>query len=145
MNSPDLTQRPPRSPRVKLGGYVILPRILDVGRAHLVGKAGEYTFGCPLDQRFLSFAGLKADDILDLLKAGKSDTEVLAWIREHSSRTEPEIMVWSEYQIQLGPSDVESRGFYNESAKQIAPDRDDLATWFDLLDVDDYVSFGGKA
>ena len=42
MNTPDLTQRPPRSARVKLGGYVILPRVLDVGRAHLAGKAGEY-------------------------------------------------------------------------------------------------------
>ena len=42
MNTPDLTQRPPRSARVKLGGYVILPRVLDVGRAHLAGQAGEY-------------------------------------------------------------------------------------------------------
>jgi hypothetical protein len=45
MNTPDLTQRPPRSARVKLGGYVILPRISDVGRAHLAGKAGEYKYG----------------------------------------------------------------------------------------------------
>jgi hypothetical protein len=26
-----------------------------------------------------------------------------------------------------------------------APKRTDIVTWFDLLDVDDYVSFGGKA
>ena len=32
-NAPDLTQRPPRSPRVRLGGFVILPRMLDKGRA----------------------------------------------------------------------------------------------------------------
>ena len=32
-NAPDLTQRPPRSPRVRLGGYAILPRLLDKGRA----------------------------------------------------------------------------------------------------------------
>ncbi|MEO7677968.1 MAG: DUF5069 domain-containing protein, partial [Verrucomicrobiota bacterium] len=41
---PDLTQRPPRSPRVRLGGYVLLPRILDKGRALLAGKLGEYHF-----------------------------------------------------------------------------------------------------
>ncbi|HEY9249021.1 MAG TPA: DUF5069 domain-containing protein [Rariglobus sp.] len=29
----DLTQRPPRSHCVRLGGYVMLPRILDKGRA----------------------------------------------------------------------------------------------------------------
>jgi fatty acid-binding protein DegV len=60
----------------------------------------------------LSFSGLKLDDILDLLKAGKSDTEVLAWIREHSSRTEPEIMVWSQYELQRAPSDAEGREYY---------------------------------
>ena len=145
MNGPDLTQRPPRSPRVKLGGYVILPRILDVGRAHLAGKAGEYTFGCPLDQQFLSFTGLRADDLLAELKAGKSDVEVLRWVRERSGRTEPEILAWSAYQVQRAPSDAEGREFYNESAKKLAPERDDLVTWFDLLDVDDYVSFGGRA
>ena len=145
MSTPDLTQRPPRSPRVKLGGYVILPRILDVGRAHLAGKAGEYHYGCPLDQEFFSFAGLKADDLLDLLKAGKSDTEVLAWVRQYSNRAEPEIMFWSEYQAQRSPSDAEGRDFYNGSVQKIAPQRDDLVTWFDLLDLDDYTSFGGQA
>ncbi len=38
----DLTQRPPRSPRVRLGGYAILPRLLDKCRALLAGKVGEY-------------------------------------------------------------------------------------------------------
>jgi len=33
--APNLTHRPPRSPRVRLGGYAILPRILDKGRAEL--------------------------------------------------------------------------------------------------------------
>ena len=38
----DLTQRPPRSHRVRLGGYVMLPRILDKGRALNAGKIGVY-------------------------------------------------------------------------------------------------------
>ena len=51
-NSPDLTKQPPRSPRVRLGGYVILPRMLDKGRATVAGKNGEYHYACPLDRRF---------------------------------------------------------------------------------------------
>ena len=145
MNITDLTQRPPRSPRVKLGGYVILPRMLDKGRAQLAGKAGEYHFACPLDQRLLSFTGLSAEEILNLLKQGKSDTEVLAWIRERLNQNEWEIATWSEYQNRRGPSDNESREHYNESIQKLAPDRDDLVTWFDLLEIDDYVSFGGAA
>ena len=145
MNITDLTQRPPRSPRVKLGGYVILPRMLDKGRAQLAGKAGEYHFACPLDQRLLSFTGLSAEEILNLLKQGKSDTEVLTWIRERLNQNEWEIAAWSEYQNRRGPSDNESREHYNESIQKLAPDRDDLVTWFDLLEIDDYVSFGGAA
>ena len=43
------------------------------------------------------------------------------------------------------PADIESRQFFNELQSKAAPKREDVATWFDLLDVDDYASFGGKA
>jgi hypothetical protein len=145
MNITDLTQRPPRSPRTKLGGYVILARMLDKGRAHLANRVGEYHFACPLDERFLSFTGLKAEDILALLQHGKSDTEVLAWVREHAPKPDWEIAAWSDYQNHRGPTDNESREHFNEMVKQIALGRDDLSTWFELLDTDDYVSFGGAA
>ncbi|HEX3890645.1 MAG TPA: DUF5069 domain-containing protein, partial [Verrucomicrobiae bacterium] len=61
LHTPDLTKFPPRSPRVRLGGYVILPRCLDKGRATLAGKNGEYHYACPLDQRFLEFAGINPE------------------------------------------------------------------------------------
>ena len=145
MNVTDLTQHPPRSPRLKLGGYVILPRMLDKGRAELAGKAGEYHFACPLDQRFLAFSGLASEDILNLLKQGKSDTEVLAWIQENTKRDEWEIFHWSNFVLQRAPGDNESREHFNESLQKLAPNREDIVTWFDFLDVDDFVSFGGLA
>ena len=145
MNTTDLTQRPPRSPRLKLGGYVILPRMLDKGRAQLADKSGEYHYACPLDARFLAFTELTAEDILNLLKVGKTDGEVLAWIREHTKREDWEIAAWSLYQTSRGPTDNEGRQHFNETLEKIAPERDDLATWFDLLDLDDFVSFGGAA
>lgn len=144
MNTVDLTQRPPRSTRVKLGGYVLLPRMLDKGRAHLAGKVGEYHFNCPLDQRLMAFTGLNADDILSLLKEGKSDSEVLAWIQANTKRTDFEIYQWTEYQLQRSPSDNEGREYLSEMVKKVAPDRDDVVTWFDMLDLDDYASFGGQ-
>jgi hypothetical protein len=144
MNPTDLTQRPPRSPRVKLGGCVMLPRMLDKGRAHLAGTVGEYHFNCPLDQRLTAFLGVSADDILKLLKDGKSDSEVLAWIRDNTKRTDFEIYHWSEYQLQRSPADSESRGYLSEMVEKVAPGRDDVITWFDVLDLDDYASFGGK-
>ena len=145
-NAPDLTQLPPRSPRARLGGYVILPRMLDKGRALLVGKNGEYFFACPLDQRFMEFAGIDAEALKKQLAAGKSDGEILAWVRKNAKNkpTEPEILAWSAFQDHRAPADTESREFFQGAHAKIAPKRDDIATWFDLLDLDDYVTFGGQ-
>ena len=82
-HAPDLTQRPPRSPRVRLGGYAILPRMLDKGRATINGKNGEYHYNCPLDQRFLGFVGIDADKLKKELAAGKGDGEILEWIQKN--------------------------------------------------------------
>ena len=49
ISAPDLTQRPPRSPRCRLGGYVILPRLLDKGRATIAGTNGEFIYDAPVD------------------------------------------------------------------------------------------------
>lgn len=143
----DLTQRPPRSARVRLGGYVILPRMIDKGRAVLAEKAGDYKFACPLDQRFLQFAGIDADAFKEQLALGKGDGELLAWITANASNrpSEIEIALWSEQQERRAPTDTDTRAFFNELHQGAAPHRKDIATWFDLLDLDDYVSYGGKA
>src|SRR6476620_3554814 len=99
ISAPDLTKRPPRSPRVRLGGYVLLPRMLDKGRATIAGKNGEYNYGCPLDERFLEFAGIDPDALGKELASGKSDGEILEWVEKHSRNrhSEPEICAWSEF------------------------------------------------
>jgi hypothetical protein len=147
LNAPDLTQRPPRSPRVRLGGFVLLPRMLDKGRATVAGTNGEYNYACPLDQRFLEFSGINPAALKKQLAAGKGDGEILKWIGKNAKRkhTEAETWAWSAFQEQRAPSDPESREFFHKMHADIAPRREDIATWFDLLDLDDFVSFGGKA
>jgi len=147
MNPTDLTQRPPRSPRVRLGGFSVLPRMLDKGRATIAGTPGEYHYACPLDQRFLDFAGVDAEALKTELAEGKGDGEILEWVLANS-KTKPNegaIRAWSETCEQRVPSDVESRGYFNEMHTKYGPKREDIVTWFDLLDLDDFVSFGGKA
>jgi len=146
-NIPDLTKRPPRSPRVRLGGYVILPRMLDKGRATIAGKNGEYNYACPMDQRLLEFTGIEPEALKQQIATGKGDWEILEWINA-SSKTKPHqafVLAWSAMQEQRAPTDPESRAFFNELHSKVAEYREDVATWFDLLDLDDYVSFGGKA
>ncbi len=146
MNTPDLTQRPPRSSRTRLGGYAILPRMLDKGRATIAGKNGEYRYACPLDQRFLEFLGIGAEALKAQLAAGLGDGEILAWLEANKTQAHPpwEIAQWSAFQEQRVPTDLETREFFSGMHKEIAPHREDVATWADLLDLDDYVTFGGK-
>jgi hypothetical protein len=144
LHTPDLTKFPPRSPRVRLGGYVILPRCLDKGRATLAGKNGDYHYACPLDQDFLEFAGIDPEALKK--QVSKSDSEILEWINANAKHkhTPAEIAAWSAFQEQSAPDNPESREHFNEIHKKAAPKRADIASWFDVLDLDDYVSFGGK-
>jgi uncharacterized protein DUF5069 len=144
--APDLTQRPPRSPRVRLGGYVLLPRMLDKGRATLAGKNGPYHYACPLDERFLSFTGIDPEKLKEQLTLGKGDAEILQWITANAPNklNEWEIAQWSAYVEQRAPGDLESREFFNEELAKLSKTREDIQTWADLLDLDDYVSYGGK-
>lgn len=148
MNIPftDLTQRPPRSARTRLGGYVLLPRMLDKGRAEFAGRSGEFRYNCPLDQRLLDFLGLDAEPLRAELAKGKGDGEILEWIKAHqrNKHTPAEIEAWSEAQSKRGP-DADSQEFFNDLLQAAGPHRTDIKTWADLLDLDDYVSYGGKA
>lgn len=145
--APDLTRRAPRSPRVRLGGYSILARCLDKGRAAIAGTIGEYHFACPLDQQFLEFAGIDAEALRAQLAAGQSDTEILAWVEAQARhrRTPDEIAAWNLAQEKRAPVDAGSREYFDSVKAKSAPLRQDIASWFDLLDVDDYASFGGRA
>jgi len=144
---PDLTKHAPRSPRVRLGGYAALPRMLDKGRATLAGTNGEYSYDCPTDQRIMGFIGLDAEALKQQLAAGKSDSEILEWINANArhQRTAAEIEAWSQWLDRRAPDNPDSREYFNSVHKNSAPMRTDIVSWFDLLYVDDYVSFGGKA
>jgi hypothetical protein len=146
-SAPDFTQHPPRSPRVRLGGYVHLPRLLDKARACAAGKLGEFIYPCPLDKRFFAFTGIDPTAFLAAVKSGKGDVEMLAWVNEHAkpARTPWEIEAWSSWLENLGPGDAKRHAGISEDLARLSPGRDDIRTNFDRLDLDDYISFGGKA
>ena len=79
-NAKDLSKEPPRSPRVRMGGYSILVRTIDKGRAVLNGTVGEYEYNCGLDQMLFGFKGLDHEEVKRFLATGASDEEVLDWV-----------------------------------------------------------------
>ena len=142
--APDLTQRAPRSPRVRLGGYVHLPRLLDKARAFAVRQNGEYDYNCTLDEQFFGFTGVSPKAFLAAVKSGKSDTDMLAWVSAHTRLRPMEIVQWSTWMENRCPGSAQSHGRFQESIAQLAPNRPDIITFFDRLDRDDHVSFGGQ-
>src|SRR5215472_6981465 len=66
----DLAKEPPRSLCQRIGGYAVLARMADKGRATLNGTAGEYHFNCPLDNMLFSFKGVQAEVVKNLLASG---------------------------------------------------------------------------
>lgn len=146
LSAPDLTRHPPRSPRVKLGGFVHLPRLLDKARAAVAGKLGEFIYPCPLDQRFFAFTGVSPDALLAEAASGKSDTEMLAWLLANASpaRQPWEIAAWSDHLAALSAGDAKRHRFFADNIEKMAPGRDDIVTYFDRLDLDDHHSYGGR-
>jgi hypothetical protein len=147
LSSPDLTQRPPRSPRVRLGGYAMLPRVLDKARASLQGKAGDYKFGNPMDQQFLVFTGISQAALLEQVKAGAGDWAMLRWVNEQANpqRAPHEIRAWSAWLETMPIGDAEDFEWFTAQVKRLNPARTDLHSVMDYLDADDHASFGGQA
>jgi len=145
--APDLTQRPPRSPRVRIGGYAMLPRVLDKARASLVGKTGDYKFGNPMDQHLFAYTGIAQDALLEQVKTGAGDWELLQWVSTNAQprRAAHEVRAWSAWLETMPIGDAEDLEWFAAQAKRLNPARTDLHTVMDYLDADDHVSFGGKA
>jgi hypothetical protein len=145
LNKPDLTQHPPRSVRVRLGGYAHLPRLLDKARAVVAGKGGDFHYNCPLDKHFFAFTGINHKQMLTAIKSRPSDTAMLAWVESHTRRKPYEVAAWSAWMEQHGPGGADGHEWIASSVKRLAAKRTDIRSFADLLDLDDYVSYGGKA
>lgn len=142
INPKDLTVEAPRSPRARLGGYIILARALDKGRAALAGKIGEYHFDCPVDNFLFSFKQVKGSDIKALLEQGATDDEVVAWLNTNGApKTAAEIEQFNRDTEGLRPYDnPEQRDWFAGEASKAGLDPAKV-TLFDWLDVDDKQSF----
>ena len=121
--------------------------MLDKGRATIAGQNGEYHYDCPIDQHFINYTGIDADRLKEELAAGTGDSGILEWIEANAQyrRAPWEIAQWSSYHETRAPASHETRGYFNGMLEGASVQREDVATWFDLLDLDDHVTFGGKA
>ena len=134
----DLTKSYPRSVTAKWQGIVQLGRTVDKGKAKAHGDIGEYHYNCPMDQAVFAFLGIDHEALLDVIKNAKSDDAINAYVKTFIDKKSPqEIEAWNQEWLAHEPDNEDSRKFFLELRKQVAPDRTDVTTWADLLDLDE--------
>lgn len=133
----DLTKQFPRSPQEKLGGYAHLARMADKARAKEAGTLGEYLYPCPLDQTLLEFLGLNGD-LFQKAAVELEDQDLLKWFQHNAKIHTPEqIDAWSKVFLTRTPQNEESRQRFLKTRERVAPNRTDVTSWIDLLDLEE--------
>lgn len=82
----DLSTEEPRPKADQLGGFPGGMRALDKCRATLVGQNADFTFNCPMDQRFFQAAGIQAEAFQREVARGASDEEMDRWVRDNAKK-----------------------------------------------------------
>ncbi len=140
LNALDLSKGFPRSPREMVGGYVIAGRMLDKCRAVIAGTDDGYHFDCPLDNFFLSFTEIKAEDFKAFVATGATDEEVADWITEHAREHEQlEIIQWNNTMRdkRISEMPIELQEFLETYIPEVIPAGKVVRVWFDVYDIEE--------
>ncbi len=160
----DLTAQPPRSPYLRSVSSVAgAARMADKARAATCGKLGEYRFGADSSQdaAILEFLGIEEDAFRQAAYENPNDDELSEWIAERGQKSAAEKSVFSVCRTNVGrypahplhhsyhPDIFDASGNYDPMRErlaarraEIAPERTDVQSFFDLQDLDDELSFG---
>ncbi|MGH7736701.1 MAG: DUF5069 domain-containing protein [Candidatus Tyrphobacter sp.] len=133
----DLTKEYPRSVREKSLGIVQLARTIDKAKAVAHGNVGEYNYDCPMDRALFEFLNVSGGDFLEIVRTAKNDDEIERRIAPIVQRkTAGEIERWNGEWLKYAPNE-RTREFFESARAKIAPERSDVTTWTDLLDLDE--------
>ena len=137
----DLRKHYPRSPREKLGGYVIAARCVDKCRAFLLGMNGEYNYWpCSLAGQWFAFTGITPDQLKEVVATGVSDEEIGAWIAGHSQvKNADDVLKWNNKlrDMRLSEMSLQAQQYLEEYIPQVVPKHRPVYVWFDVYDLEE--------
>jgi len=136
----DLTITVPRSAKDKLVGLVSLKRVIDKAKAHNESTLGDYDYDCPHDKPLFEFLGTNGEEFARKVKELVTDEAIGAWVQSAflSKKTPAEIEAFNAARMHWHPEPGSpSEGYFNGLRQQVAPNRPEIVTWFDLLDLDE--------
>jgi gluconokinase len=136
MNVPNL-----RSPYAKIGGVFYFGRMLDKIRLHAAHQLpAEYqpNLGGGFDGRTLSFLWIEYPALVERVKAGGTDEEILEWACAQGRQpSAEEIEIWNEFMRKRGWNDESSERLEMRKRESGFGNRAEIQTFFDYIDADE--------
>ncbi len=135
----DLTKSYPASVREELHGLVQLKRTIDKGKAQAAGTIGEYIYDCPMDKHLFEFLDLDGDTLLDVIKSASNDGEISEFVAPYvHAKEDSEIETFNREWLKSAPEKgSKPEEYFLKLRNEVAPDRTDVTSWADLLDLDE--------
>jgi hypothetical protein len=136
MNVPNL-----RSPFLQVGGIYYFARMLDKIRLHSRGSLPvefQANLGSGFDGRCISFLWIEYPALVERVKEGGDDEEILEWtFMQGRKPSAQEIEVWNDFMRKRGWNDESSQRLALRKQESGFPERDDIQTFFEYIDMDE--------
>ncbi|MHA3774535.1 DUF5069 domain-containing protein [Verrucomicrobiota bacterium sgz303538] len=130
-----------RSPQAQTGGIYYFGRMLDKIRLHAAGQLpADYqpNLGGGFDGRCVSFLKVEYPALVERVKQGGSDEEILEWVFSQGRiPNAEEIEVWNEFMRKRGWNDEATPTLQRRLREGNFEDRTDIQTFFDYIDLDE--------
>lgn len=132
---------PVRSPAAKVGELVYFGRMLDKIRVHATGDLPEEyqaNLGRGFDAKCCAFLHIDYAEVVDRVKQGASDAELLEWAFTDGRRpNEIEISMWNDFMRKFGWRDQASEILTRRKLEAGMSDRAEIETMFQFIDADE--------
>ncbi|MGH7716583.1 MAG: DUF5069 domain-containing protein, partial [Vulcanimicrobiaceae bacterium] len=134
----DLRAHAPRSPYDELGGVVLLARTIDKTKAKLQGTLGAYKVTPGLSGYLFDWLGIAEDDFTQAVRQLRDDEAIANWVRTKSDPSK-----FAEVNQKLTTRSFRDAEHRNQFVARypLLGKRPDLQKFFDLIEVDDQISF----
>jgi gluconokinase len=130
-----------RSPSITIGGLVYFGRMLDKIRLHLAGKLPtdyQANLGSGFDSSCCEFLRVPYADMVERVKQGGSDEEILAWARTKGGlRSDEETKWWTNHMRKWGWNDAVSERLQLRIKESGIADDGTIRCFFDYIDADE--------
>jgi uncharacterized protein DUF5069 len=139
-------QQYPRSPKMLLGGIAHLARFIDKIRLRHAGLIQDYNYiTVGFDKHLIEFLHIDPKAFEALVLAGRSDQELLDWVKAQGEpRTPEEIAQWNQILLSSRPKDDAARQRFQNRLQEIAVKRGtpvtslpSVSTWAEVIELDE--------